>query len=130
MIYYLISAILVIIILFGVFMAFFWGGKKKWLSASRKTYYLQEIQKVKWLSSATERIMKYDNILHHILKDYGYPGTLGDQLKAKPMIIDNLDVIWDLHKLRNRLAHDMETISASILEKKSKEFEKELLKLL
>ncbi|MDP2104035.1 MAG: hypothetical protein Q8K26_03880, partial [Candidatus Gracilibacteria bacterium] len=111
MIYFFLS-ILVIIILFGVFMTFFWGGKKKQLSASRKEYYTKEIQKVRGLPSASERIMKYDNILHHILKEYGYQGTLGDQLKAKPLIIDNLDTIWDLHKLRNRLAHDMETISA------------------
>jgi len=74
--------------------------------------------------------MKYDNILHHILKEYGYQGTLGDQLKAKPLIIDNLDTIWNLHKLRNRLAHDMEAISASVLENKSREFEKEVLRLL
>jgi hypothetical protein len=55
---------------------------------------------------------------------------LGDQLKAKPMIIDNQNTIWNLHKLRNRLAHDMDIISTSVLEKKSREFEKEILRLL
>lgn len=127
---YLFLIILIVIILFGVFMTFFWSGKKKQLSANRKEYYIKEIRKVGGFPSASERIMKYDNILHHILKEYGYQGTLGDQLKAKPLIIDNLDTIWNLHKLRNRLAHDMEAISASVLENKSREFEKEVLRLL
>ncbi len=74
--------------------------------------------------------MRYDMIMHHILKDYGYSGNVGDQLKAKPRMIHNLDAIWSLHKLRNKLAHSMDIISVDLLEKKAQEFEKEVLKLL
>jgi hypothetical protein len=69
-------------------------------------------------------------IMHHILKDYGYSGNVGDQLKAKPRMIHNLNTIWSLHKLRNKLAHDMDLISPDLLERKAEEFEKEVLKLL
>jgi len=74
--------------------------------------------------------MKYDVVLHHILKDYGYSGNVGDQLKAKPRVIHDLNTIWSLHKLRNKLAHSMDTISEELLERKAEEFEKEILRLL
>lgn len=45
-------------------------------------------------------------------------------------MVKNLNVIWSLHKLRNKLAHDMEPISIDLLERKAQEFEKEVLKLL
>jgi len=126
---HLFLAIIIITLLVGVILVVVFS-KKKHLGESKKSYYRKEIQKVSTLPSPTERIMRYDMIMHHILSDYGYTGTVGDQLKAKPRIIRNLDTIWNLHKLRNKLAHDMETVSNGLLEKKAQEFEKEVLGLL
>lgn len=126
---YFFLAIIITILLVGVFLTFRFSGKKQ-LKKDKKSYYQKEIQKVSTLPSPSERIMRYDMIMHHILKDYGYSGNVGDQLKAKPRMINNLNVIWSLHKLRNKLAHDMEPISVDLLEKKAQEFEKEVLKLL
>lgn len=126
---YFFLAIIIIILLVGVFLTFRFSGKKE-LKKDKKSYYQKEIQKVSVLPSSSERIMRYDMIMHHILKDYGYSGNVWDQLKAKPRMINNLNVIWGLHKLRNKLAHDMEPISPDLLEKKAQEFEKEVLKLL
>ena len=126
---YIFIGIVVIALFVGVFLSFrFWN--KKNLKKNKKEYYEKEIQKISLLPSPTERIMRYDMILHHILKDYGYSGTVGDQLKAKPRMITNLDAIWSLHKLRNKLAHDMGTISPDLLERKGDEFEKVVLNLL
>jgi hypothetical protein len=126
---YLILAIVITILLFGVFLTFDFSSKKS-LKKDKKNYYQKEIQKISTLPSSTERIIRYDMIMHHILKDYGYSGTVGDQLKAKPRMISNLDAVWSLHKLRNKLAHSMEIISEGLLEKKANEFEKVVLKLL
>lgn len=126
---YIFLAIIILILLVGVFVTFRFSGKKN-LSKSQKTYYKQEIQKTSTLPSLQEQILQYDKILNHILKDYGYNGTVGDQLKAKPRIINNLNTIWSLHKLRNKLAHDMEPVSVDLLDKKAQEFEKEILRLL
>lgn len=124
---YFLLALLIAIILFGVFVAFFWKKRKKTgLSEERKQYYGREIRKTSAFPSPNERIMKYDTILNHILKDHGYSGTVSDQLKEKPIIINDIETIWNLHKLRNRLTHDMDTISKDVLERKSREFEKEL----
>ncbi|EKD29379.1 MAG: hypothetical protein ACD_78C00429G0001 [uncultured bacterium (gcode 4)] len=100
------------------------------MKKDKKDYYRKEIQKVSALPSPTEQIMRYDMIMHHILKDYGYSGNVGDQLKAKPRMMNNLNAIWSLHKLRNKLAHSMDTVSVDLLERKADEFEKEVLKLL
>lgn len=108
----------------------FWFSPKKQLRKDKKAYYRKEIQKISTLPSPTERIIRYDMILHHILKDYGYSGNVGDQLKAKPRVIRDLNAIWSLHKLRNKLAHSMDTVSEGLLERKADEFEKEMLKLL
>lgn len=126
---YLFLTVIILVLLFGVFLTFWFSGKKE-LKKDKKAYYQKEIQKVSTLPSPTERIMRYDMIMHHILKDYGYSGTVGDQLKAKPRMMNNLNVIWSLHKLRNKLAHSMETVSTDLLERKADEFEKEILRLL
>ena len=126
---YIFLTVIILILLVGVFLIFRFSGKKG-LRKDKKDYYRKEIQKVSILPSPTERIMRYDMILHHILKDYGYSGTVGDQLKAKPRMIVNLNAVWSLHKLRNKLAHDMEPVSTDLLERKAEEFEKEILKLI
>jgi len=126
---YFFLTIIILILLVGVFLTFRFSGKKQ-LTKGQRNYYRKEIQKVSTLPSSSERIMRYDMIMYHILKDYGYSGTVGDQLKAKPRMMKNLNAIWSLHKLRNKLAHDMDTVSAGLLERKAQEFEKEVLRLL
>lgn len=126
---YIFAVIIIIIPLLGVFFTF-WFSKQRELRKDKKDEYKNDIQKISILSSPSEQIMKYDIILHRILKDYGYSWNVCDQLKAKPRMINNLNTIWSLHKLRNKLAHDMEPISVDLLKKNAQEFEKELLKLL
>jgi len=54
-----------------------------------------------------EQIIEYDKIYHHILKDLGYRGSFGEILKRNPREIKNINDVWELHKLRNRLVHDL-----------------------
>lgn len=65
---YVFFAIPLVIILFGVIVTFFWK-RKKGLSPERRKYYETEIKKINTLPSPTERIMKYDIVLQHILRD-------------------------------------------------------------
>ncbi len=80
--------------------------------------------------SAREKILEYDKFYHTILKEVWYTWTFADILKKHPSEIDNINNIWELHKLRNKLAHDIADINESLLNKKAIEFEKELLNLL
>ena len=71
-----------------------------------------EIQK--HLNSTKEAEWKFavieaDSLVDYILKSSGYPGdTMGERLKNidKSQIV-TLDCLWEAHKIRNRLAHDM-----------------------
>lgn len=54
-------------------------------------------------------LIEADNLVDYILRSSGYPGdTMGDRLKNidKSQIV-TLDGLWEAHKIRNRLAHDM-----------------------
>lgn len=72
---YFFLTVIIVILLVGVFLTFRFSGKKQ-LKKDKKEYYGKEIRKVSVLPSPTERIMRYDMIMHHILKDYGYSGNV------------------------------------------------------
>lgn len=52
-------------------------------------------------------ILEADALLDNIFRKIGYDGDgLGDRLKAiEPSDFDNLQNVWDAHKVRNRIAH-------------------------
>lgn len=72
----------------------------------------EEIQR--HLNSAKEAEWKFavieaDSLVDHVLRSSGYPGdTMGERLKNidKSQIV-TLDGLWEAHKIRNRLAHDL-----------------------
>jgi hypothetical protein len=50
-------------------------------------------------------VMEADNLLHEVLREKGYQGeTLGEMLKAASF--RTIDLAWDAHKIRNRIAHE------------------------
>jgi len=72
----------------------------------------EEIQK--HLNSTKEAEWKFavieaDTLVDSLLKASGYPGdTMGDRLKnINKVQIVTLDGLWEAHKIRNRLAHDI-----------------------
>lgn len=56
-------------------------------------------------------VIEADKILDNLLERAGYPGkSLGDRLKRlTPAQFSNLDALWQAHKLRNNIVHDIET---------------------
>ena len=59
------------------------------------------------IEDPNEQIIEYDKIYHHILKSLGYRGSFWEILKRNPKEVKNLNEVWELHKLRNRLVHDL-----------------------
>lgn len=105
-------------------------SKKKWLSKEKKKMYIDKLNKLEsvWYE---KKIINYDSILSKILNDLWYKWMLGEQLKKNPWILTNdLQSIWDLHKLRNKLAHEVEEIDQNLLKKKSDEYKRILEKIL
>ncbi len=62
------------------------------------------------LQSADPRhaILEADKLLDYALTSRGHTGTLGDKLKAAGKCFSDLNGIWAAHKLRNRLAHELD----------------------
>lgn len=117
------------VILIASFVVFKYS-RKTWLNKQKKDFFKKNIKRMKINSSSKEKIIEYDKIYHKILQEYSYEGTFGDILKKKPKEIRNLNKIWELHKLRNKLVHDFDLLSDGVLRKKSLEYEKEINVLL
>jgi hypothetical protein len=53
-------------------------------------------------------IIEADSLVDEILKEHGHPGDdMGERMKSiHPSEMDNLNNLWEAHKVRNRLAHE------------------------
>jgi uncharacterized protein YutE (UPF0331/DUF86 family) len=51
-------------------------------------------------------------------------------LKLEPKEISDINKIWELHKLRNKLVHDFDLLDDGILNKKAEEYKGEIERLL
>src|SRR3989338_4282000 len=74
----------------------------KWEEIQR---HLNSTKEAEWKFAVIEA----DTLVDSLLKASGYPGdTMGDRLKNmdKSQIV-TLDGLWEAHKIRNRLAHDI-----------------------
>lgn len=104
--------------------------KNKKLSSHQIKKYSLYLAKIEKLDSPSEQIVQFDKLYHTILKWYGYKGTFWEILKKKPTIITNIQNIWDLHKLRNQIVHDLVDIPEPQLEKQSRLYLKETQRIL
>jgi hypothetical protein len=57
--------------------------------------------------SDTLKIMEADKVLDKALKLLGFQGSLGDKLKQAGPRFRDVNGVWSAHKLRNRLAHEL-----------------------
>jgi hypothetical protein len=63
------------------------------------------------------------------LKELWYKGSFWEILKQNPKEIWDINKVWELHKLRNKLVHDFDLLSESILNKKVFEYETQIKNL-
>lgn len=57
--------------------------------------------------SPNEAVLEADKLLGYVLGLKGYEGSVGEQLKKASGLISNPDNVWNAHKLRNRVAHEI-----------------------
>lgn len=71
----------------------------------------QEIQNLMSLgrpSNFKQAILEADKLLNFVLEKMNYPGpSLADRLRASRDRYSNYQGIWEAHKIRNRLVHEM-----------------------
>jgi hypothetical protein len=123
----------IFIILLWVFIVIIpWIHYKRKISRVKNKYFIKKINEtLKKRISLREKIITLDKILHNILLELWYYGTLWEILKKEPEYILNIEKIWELHKLRNKLVHNIDDdYSDNFLYVKLEEFNKELKILL
>ena len=80
--------------------------------------------------SNKEKIIDYDKLYHKILLKAWYSGSFWDILKKTPREIQNINKIWELHKVRNLLVHEIWYPKWVDLESTASDYKKEVSKLL
>jgi hypothetical protein len=80
--------------------------------------------------SDKEKIIDYDKLYHKILLKAGHTGNFWDILKRKPHEIWNINKIWALHKIRNKLVHEIDYPKWVSLLKVANDYKKEVSELL
>ena len=123
----------IIIIAIGLFILFdillvtyiFYKRKKKGLSKSEKEKLVTQWRKIKADSDMRHAVMDADKLLDLILARKGYTGPLGEKLKRSRALFSDLNGVWSAHKLRNRLAHELDmNLSSSQAQTALRQFEK------
>ena len=122
--------IFIIILLVWIFLLFKFRKKKNIISSSKITFLNKQLQTVILNWSYKEQIIDIDKLYHKALIEWWYNWTFWEILKLEPKEILNLNKIWDLHKLRNKLVHDFDTLSETVLKNKSVEYKNEFNKLI
>lgn len=109
----IITALIVLVLIFGLYVLLY---RKKRLSDKEIKQILILWQEIEAIAAQhpEQAIIKADKLLDHALKKAGFQGTLGEKMnKAQAVFRDN-NGIWSAHKLRNRIAHEINVnISAS-----------------
>lgn len=103
---FLIIGIIILLLAALGLMALIFSGAKK-LSPAFTQKVKEHMQKIATLSQR-DQILEYDKILSLCLKELGYEGTLAEKMKAYGQEFKDTHAIWTAHKLRNKIAHEID----------------------
>ncbi len=102
--------IVLLILVFLIYLAFqlaVWNSRKKWSPADLK-FYRENWNRIMQNQDGRYRLMEADKLLDHMLKIKGLQGSLGDKLKKQADSFSDINGLWQAHKLRNKLAHELD----------------------
>lgn len=85
-----------------------WKRSASGFSDSEKRKFQMHWKRIMADRDLRHAIMDADKLLDVGLKGRGYEGSLGEKLKQSGALFSDLNGLWAAHKLRNRLAHEME----------------------
>lgn len=118
-------------IFIGIFIAvdicilvFVLSRQKRGFSQSDRQRFQEHWRNIQAAHDFRHAIMDADKLLDQMLSRWGYSGQLGDKLKRADKVFTNINGLWQAHKLRNRLAHELDfNVSADEARKALKQFE-------
>ncbi len=128
--FFILLVVFIIIIIFIFFLVYIYSRKSVLSDFDKKDLFNKYKKILNSNISYKEKIIDFDKLFHLILQKIGYIWSFWDILKQNPKEIININKIWELHKLRNKLVHDFDLLSDSILRKKVREYEYEIKRIL
>lgn len=122
----IISIGIFLFIIFDIIIIIFIWKKRKNISYKWKKDIHKHLQKIQRLDP-NNQILEYDKILDLCLKKKGYQGSLGEKMKQYGKNFYNENAIWNAHKLRNKIAHEIDFhVTQNVYEINIQSFKKEI----
>lgn len=81
--------------------------QKRRLSASSAKRYRDAWKNVLAIDDEHRQILEAEKIIDSAMKELGYTGTFADKLRRAGPRFRDVQQLWNAHKLRNRIAHEM-----------------------
>ncbi len=105
MLFFVLVGVLLVVgfILYGVWR----GTRRRALPASAAKRLRTAFDAARVVGDPRLRVMEAEKVLDAALKELGYRGTFADKLRTAGPRFGNTQPIWDAHKLRNAIAHDV-----------------------
>jgi hypothetical protein len=82
-------------------------AKSRRLSASSARRHADAWKQVLAIQDDHRRIIEAEKVIESALKEVGYEGTFADKLRKAGPRFSDVQGLWNAHKLRNRIAHEM-----------------------
>ena len=127
--FYIAIAILLSVLIFWITLIFKFSKKNK-LSDENIKLFLKHFKQINLKLSPKEQIIDYDKLYHKVLLGLWYKWTFWEILKQYPNEINDIQKIWELHKLRNKLVHDFDLLTEKVLKRKSREYKNLLTEII
>ncbi|MFA5352283.1 MAG: hypothetical protein WC304_03320 [Candidatus Gracilibacteria bacterium] len=104
-----ISIIVIFAILgLGVMVLMFIKKHKRKLSAGEMSFVRNQWRMLSSGQNMRNSILEADKLIDYVLGKYGYTGSMGEKLKKAQKVFSDINSVWAAHKIRNRLAHELE----------------------
>ncbi|MGL5830671.1 MAG: hypothetical protein ACRCZE_00820 [Candidatus Altimarinota bacterium] len=114
-----------LVVAYVVFIVWLKTFRKAGLAESDRKFLMRKWQEIKKDTDMRHQIINADKILDKLLEKRGYSGNVGEKLKQGKAHFSDLDGIWNAHKLRNKLAHELDfKLSSSMAQSALRSFEK------
>ena len=91
-----------------VIIYFVFFRKNRNFSEKDKRMIFAHWQKITMERDHRRAILEADKLLDHVLKMRGYKGSLGEKLKKCNNVFADINAVWEAHKIRNKIAHELD----------------------
>jgi hypothetical protein len=97
-----------LVLIAAIVLFLMWGvSRLRKLSTAMREKLMKEWELVQSRGDMHRKVLDAENVVDHALRALGYKGSFADKLKAAGPRFTDVQGLWNAHKLRNRIAHEM-----------------------